>query len=99
MAEEPVPGQTGDGLEGTRLLEQVVGAGHHGQLTLATQLGLGPAVEVQYHLVAPADDQQRRRGHRRKPGPGQIRAACFGISNGLPAGFCPPTRFLQGFAC
>ena len=63
MAEEPVPGQPGNGVESTRLLEQVSGAGHHGQVVLAAQLRLGPAVEIQHHLVAPADDQQRRRGH------------------------------------
>ena len=78
MAEEPVPGQPGNGVESTRLLEQVSGAGHHGQVVLAAQLRLGPAVEIQHHLVAPADDQQRRRGHRGQPGTGQIWAAAAG---------------------
>jgi hypothetical protein len=44
VAGEPVPGQPGGGIEGARLLEQVGGAGHHGQVVLAAQLGLGPAV-------------------------------------------------------
>ena len=30
VAEEPVPGQPGGGIEGARLLEQVGGAGHDG---------------------------------------------------------------------
>jgi hypothetical protein len=78
VADEPVPGQPGGGVEGARLLEQVGGAGHHSQVVLAAQLSLGPAVEVQDHLVALADDEQRRRGHGRKPGPGKVRAAAAG---------------------
>jgi len=46
VAEEPVPGQPGGGIEGTRLLEQVGGAGHDSQVILAAQLDLGPAVEI-----------------------------------------------------
>ena len=53
----------GCGIEGARLLEQVRGAGHDGQVILAAQLRLGPAVEVQHHLVTAADDEQHRRGH------------------------------------
>ena len=45
VADEPVPGQRGDRVEGARLLRQMAGAGHHRQAVLAAQLGLGPAVE------------------------------------------------------
>src|SRR6185437_7964975 len=37
VAEEPVPGEPGGGVEGTRLFEQVGGAGHDGQAVLAAQ--------------------------------------------------------------
>jgi len=73
VAEEPVPGQPGGHVEGARLLEQVAGAGHHGQAVLAVQFGLGAAVEVQYHLIVAADDQQHWRGHGRQPGAGPDR--------------------------
>ena len=56
------------GLEGAGLLELVGCAGHYRQVVLAAQLRLGPAVEVQHHLVTPADDEQRWCGHGRKPG-------------------------------
>ncbi len=35
VAEEPVPGEPGGGVEGARLFEQVGGAGHDGQAVLA----------------------------------------------------------------
>ena len=38
----------------------------------------GPAVEVQHHLVMPADDEQCRCGHGREPGAGKIGAAAAG---------------------
>ena len=78
MADEPVPGQRGGSGEGAWLLKQVSGARHDGKLVLAAQLGLGAAVEVQYHVVIPADDQQRRRGHRRQPRAGEIGPATAG---------------------
>jgi hypothetical protein len=68
VAGEPVPGQPGGGIEGAGLLEQVTGARHHGQVILAPQLRLGAAVEVQHHLIVPADDQEHGRGHGREAG-------------------------------
>ena len=35
VADEPVPGQRGGGLEGARFLEQVGGTGHHSEVVLA----------------------------------------------------------------
>src|SRR6266702_2603833 len=85
VADEPVPGQPGGRGEGARLLEQVGGAGHHSQVVLAPQLRLGPAVEVQHHLVMPADDEQCRSGHGREPGAGKIGAAAAGTTAAVPA--------------
>jgi hypothetical protein len=62
VAEEPVPGQSGGGIEGARLLEQVGRAGHDGQVILAAQLSLGPAVEAEHDVVLAADDEQRGGG-------------------------------------
>ena len=57
VADEPVAGQRGRGGEGAWLLEQVSRAGHDGQVVLTPQPGLGPAVEVEHHLVIAADDE------------------------------------------
>ena len=94
VADEPVPGQPGGRVEGARLFEQVGGTGHHGQVVLAAQLRLGPAVEVQHHLVVPADDEQCRCGHGRETRAGKIGAPAAG-HHGRDAGAglgCRPQR-------
>ena len=40
--------------------------------------GLGLPVEVEHHLVVPADDEQRGRGHRGQPRTGQVGTAAAG---------------------
>jgi hypothetical protein len=65
----------GGGIEGTWLLEQVTGAGHHGQVAIAAQLRPSATVEVRHHLIVPAGDEQRGRGHGGKPGAGGVRTA------------------------
>jgi len=52
----------------------VGGTRDHSQVVLTPKLGLRPAVEIEYHLIALADDQQRGCGQVRQPGTGRIRA-------------------------
>ena len=55
-----------------------VGVGYHGQLVLAAQLGLGPAVEAEHLLIAPADDEQRGRRHGPEARTGEIGTSATG---------------------
>ena len=72
VAEEPVSGVPGGGLERARLLEEMRGARHHHQLTLAAQLPSRQLVQLQHLVVAPTDDQQRRGSHRAETRAGQV---------------------------
>ena len=78
MAGEPVTGQPGGGIEGTGFFEQVSGAGHHGQLALAPQRGLGLAVEAEHHIVTSADGEQRRRRYQAEASAREIGMAAAG---------------------
>ena len=59
----------------TRLLEQVADAGHHRRVVLAVQLGPGPAVEVEYHPAAAADDRGAEVGAATMPAPDSVLTA------------------------
>lgn len=79
---KPVPGQGGGRGQRARLLEQVGRAGHDLQAVLAAQAGLSLAVEVEHHVVLPADDEQRRRGYGGEPARGKIGTPAAGDHRG-----------------
>ena len=71
---------SGRGLgQGARLLEEVGGARRRPRARLGQpQPGAGLPVEVEHDVVGAADDEQRRRPHRRQPGAGEVGAAAAG---------------------
>src|SRR5260370_23442201 len=75
VAAEPVGSQPGHRVKRARLLKQVTGSGNYRQLALRTEPLLGLPVQPEHDLVPFADNEQRRRAHRREPGLGQIRSA------------------------
>ena len=75
MAAEPVGSKFDDVLEGTRFGKQVGRAGHDFQCLLDVQPYISLFIEFDYHVIEPADDQERRRGYVIEHRAGEIRAA------------------------
>ncbi len=57
---EPIDGQPGDLVEGSRLLEEKGGSGNDRDPVGTLQLGGGHAIEVEHQLIGTADDQEDR---------------------------------------
>ena|SRR5665213_2945649 len=75
VVHKPVPGQSGDGFECTRLFEQVCCAWDDGKMIVAPQEGLRFPVETNHGVVVAAHDEKGRRSHRPQMGSGEIGAS------------------------
>ena len=83
-AGEPAHGQLGHLFQGPWLLKEMAGARDDLQARLAPEPAQGGPVELQHLRVEGADDEQGRRSHPAKGGPGQVRPATPGHHRGDP---------------
>ena len=94
VVDEPVAGESGGGLEGAGLLEQVGRAGDDLDPMLAGHLVGGLAVEFEHLHVATSDDEQRRRPHGTEARCGEVWSATtrdHSADGGIISG-CPQRR-------